>query len=375
MTDVSLVADFQGWTARNEHWLARSHKALTSRAARERPREPLVLCGHGVKLSVHHGALIVRNGFTHYPQQQETLRLFKGDRTLPPRIIMLDGSGSISFEVLAWLGEQNIPLIRIGWQGDVISTIGGPGSTYLSERIAWQTETRNDPEARLSFCCDLIAEKVCNSVTTMRTALPNTPARTAAIEVAEIVAARLDRRQVRSVMDIHMAEARAAGAYFKAWKGMPLRWKGLKQRPVPERWLTAETRRSYSLRIRSTNRNASHPVNAMLNYGYAVLHSQVQAGLVADGYDPARGVMHESRLDSRAFVLDMIEPGRPAVDAAVLKFVAANALSASDFAIRSDGVCRLAPQLTKRLCEIVGSLRQTSVAPGHIIPEAGLPIG
>ena len=141
MTDVSLAADFQGWTARNEHWLAQSHKALTSRAARERPREPLVLCGHGVKLSVHHGALIVRNGFTHYPQQQETLRLFKGDRTLPPRIIMLDGSGSISFDVLAWLGEQNIPLIRIGWQGDVISTIGGSGSAYLPERIAWQTAT------------------------------------------------------------------------------------------------------------------------------------------------------------------------------------------------------------------------------------------
>ena len=343
--------DFQGWTVRNEHWLDQSHRALTSRAARERPREPLVLCGHGVKLSVHHGALIVRNGFTHYPQQQENLRLFKGDRTLPPRIIMLDGSGSISFDVLAWLGEQNIPLIRIGWQGDVISTIGGPGSAYLPERIAWQTATRNDPEARLSFCCDLIAEKVRNSVTTMRTALPNTPARVAAIEVAEIVAARLDRRQARSVMDIHMAEARAAGAYFKAWKGMPLRWKGLKQRPVPERWLTAETRRSYSLRIRSTNRNASHPVNAMLNYGYAALHSQVQAGLVADGYDPARGVMHESRPDSRALVLDLMEPRRPAIDAAVLKFLGKEALSRADFVIRSDGVCRLAPQLARRLCQ------------------------
>ena len=344
-----------GWTDRNEHWLAQSRKTRAVRAARERPREPLVLCGHGVKLSVHHGALIVRNGFTHYPQQQETRRLFKGDRTLPPRIIMLDGSGSVSFDVLAWLGEQNIPLIRIGWQGDVISTIGGPGSAYLPERIAWQTATRNDPEARLSFCCDLIAEKVRNSVTTMRTALPNTPARVAAIEVAEIVAARLDRRQVRSVMDIHMAEARAAAAYFRAWRGMPLRWKGLRQRSVPDRWLTAETRRSYSLRIRSTNRNATHPVNAMLNYGYAVLHSQVQTGLVADGYDPARGVMHESRPDSRAFVLDMIEPRRPAVDAAILKFVAANSFSASDFAIRSDGVCRLAPQMAKRICEVANT--------------------
>ena len=35
-------------------------------------------------------SLLVRNGFTHYPQKQETYRYFKGDPDLPPRIIMLD---------------------------------------------------------------------------------------------------------------------------------------------------------------------------------------------------------------------------------------------------------------------------------------------
>jgi hypothetical protein len=49
------------------------------------------------------GALTIRNGFTHYPQKQETDRFFKGELTIPPRIIMLDGSGSISFDVLSWL--------------------------------------------------------------------------------------------------------------------------------------------------------------------------------------------------------------------------------------------------------------------------------
>ena len=243
---------------------------------------------------------------------------------------MLDGSGSISFDVLSWLSVQGIPLIRIDWQGDVISTIGGAGSAYLPERVAWQIATRADNEARLAFCCDLIVDKIANSATTLRTALPNTAARSAALELADVVTERLKRRQVGSVMDVHMAEARAAGAYFKAWKGLPIRWKRLKQRPVPDRWLHAETRRSFSLRFRSTNRHASHPVNAMLNYAYAILHSQVQTELVAAGYDPARGVMHESRLDSRAFVLDMIEPRRPFVDAAILKFVAANAFFGAD---------------------------------------------
>jgi hypothetical protein len=38
-------------------------------------------------------------------QKQETFRFFKGDADLPPRVIMLDGSGSITFDVLAWLGR------------------------------------------------------------------------------------------------------------------------------------------------------------------------------------------------------------------------------------------------------------------------------
>ena len=52
-------------------------------------RKPLELVGHGVRLRVHQGTLLVQNGFTHYPQKREELRLFPGDRRLPSRIIAL----------------------------------------------------------------------------------------------------------------------------------------------------------------------------------------------------------------------------------------------------------------------------------------------
>ena len=66
------------------------------------------------------------------------------------------------------------------------------------------------------------------------------------------------------------------------------------------------------------SRNAAHPVNAILNYAYAVLQSQVQIKAVADGYDPMLGIMHYERDGSPAFVFDMMEPERPKVDRAVL---------------------------------------------------------
>jgi CRISP-associated protein Cas1 len=89
--------DDAAWPERCEHWLAESRKAICRRAVRERSKQPLILCGHGVSLRIQGGALTIRDGFTHYPQKQETYRFFKGELTIPPRIIMLDGSGSISF--------------------------------------------------------------------------------------------------------------------------------------------------------------------------------------------------------------------------------------------------------------------------------------
>jgi CRISPR-associated protein Cas1 len=43
------------------------------------------------------------------------------------------------------------------------------------------------------------------------------------------------------------------------------------------------------------NRHASHPVNAMLNYAYEVLKSQVRIAAVSQGLDPTIGYLHASR--------------------------------------------------------------------------------
>jgi CRISPR/Cas system-associated endonuclease Cas1 len=48
-------------------------------------------------------------------------------------------------------------------------------------------------------------------------------------------------------------------------------------------------------RRRAGNRNASHPVNAILNYAYTVLQGEIQIEAVAEGYDPTIGIMHEGR--------------------------------------------------------------------------------
>ena len=97
-------------------------------------------------LRIHGGALEIQNGLTHYPQQRETYLFFRGDVDLPERIILLDCDGSISFDVLSWLSEQKVSLIRIDWKGDIVCVAGASGYSANPFRVQWQLETRENPE-------------------------------------------------------------------------------------------------------------------------------------------------------------------------------------------------------------------------------------
>ena len=115
----------------------------------------------------------------------------------------------------------------------------------------------------------------------------------------------------------------------------------------------------YGIRLRSDgggyNRGATHPVNAMLNYAYGVLIARTQIRLVAEGYDPTLGIMHQKkqfRGISPAFVLDHMEPMRPVVDRAVLQIINETTFTGADFAIQIDGVCRLNPELARRVAQL-----------------------
>jgi CRISPR-associated protein Cas1 len=134
-------------------------------------------------------------------------------------------------------------------------------------------------------------------------------------------------------------EANCAVAYFRSWVGMPVKWRGTSRRPIPDNWRSVGQRSSpYHL---AGNRNAAHPVNAILNYAYATLESEIRIKTISEGYDPTIGIMHEGRDGSSKFIFDLMEPERPRVDRAVLDFVRRQVFDPADFVIRTDGVCRL----------------------------------
>jgi CRISPR-associated endonuclease Cas1 len=343
------------WQVRGEHWMRHSANIATvsKRKKRERNTVPLILCGHGVSLRIRHGALVIRDGFTHYPQQQKTYCFFPRDLDLPPRIILLDGSGSISFDVLTWLSQQGVSLARVSWTGDVAAVASGCGYAGDQDKLRWQQETRSDQNRRFAFATDLIRHKLIASQRTLEEQVPSSAARDIALSKASSAIERLGRESFSDMNYIFAIEGECASAYFAAWRGMKLQWKGLSRRPVPEGWLAYSGRSSFANVGRKENRNASHPVNAILNYAYAVKLAALQMQCIADGYDPTIGIMHASEPGKPAFLLDLIEPERPNVDAEVLRLIRQQPLASADFIIRPNGSCRLSPQFARTVATLV----------------------
>jgi CRISPR-associated protein Cas1 len=88
---------------------------------------------------------------------------------------------------------------------------------------------------------------------------------------------------------------------------------------------------------------------------------------IGEGYDPTIGIMHKGNDGSAAFVFDLMEPKRPAIDRKVLEFIKGHVFDPADFVIRSDGVCRLNSEMAR--C-IVGLVAQVLVV---AVPIAAAP--
>lgn len=117
----------------------------------------------------------------------------------------------------------------------------------------------------------------------VRAKISNQAAALALLQIPDAARLRAIMRAVRSGDSGNM-EAVAAAAYFPALFG------------------------------RDFKRSDDSPVNACLNYGYAILRSTVAKQLCAYGFEPSLGIFHHSELNAFNLADDMMEPFRPLVD-------------------------------------------------------------
>jgi hypothetical protein len=132
--------------------------------------------------------------------------------------------------------------------------------------------------------------------------------------------------------------------YWKTLKDTPLHF-GRSQH-VPDYWRTFGLRRSIRTGVA---RNAVNPANAMLNYLYGVMASEITIALHAVGLDPALGIMHTDRDNRASLAYDLIEPVRPILDRWFFQWLQSTTFSRRDFIEDTSGGVRVVRPLSSHL--------------------------
>jgi CRISPR-associated endonuclease Cas1 len=355
------IKDDVAWADRCNYWIKKTAPKSRQFVQRAGIRQPLILTGHGVNLRIEKGSLLVRDGFTHYPQQRETWRFFPGDWRLPSRIVVVDVNGGLSFAALTWLSEHNIPLIQINWRGEIINVVSENPEKSISERRKSQLIAKNGDGA-LKIALKLIKAKIANSIDTLRNAFPRSGNIDQAINKLENEFNQLKRSPPQTISQLMGVEGRVGYAYFDAWRTCPIKWKGTDRHPIPSDWHQIGRRSSKLGTISHPNRNANSPINAMLNYAYAILESQVRMEVVAAGLDPTIGILHGNARGQHGLVFDLMEPLRPIVDRKILEFVQSRTFHPADFILCENGNCRLNPEMARTVVRHITSDYSTVIA-------------
>jgi CRISP-associated protein Cas1 len=206
----------------------------------------------------------------------------------------------------------------------------------------------------------LIGEKISAGISTLRTVFPNSDIQKGVIDRLEKRGAEIRNfRKSITISQLLGIEGDCAAAYYRTWLGIPLKWTGLKHRPIPENWVEISPR---TMTWRRRARVAHHPVNAMLNYGYGILAHHLKAQVIAAGLDPTIGIIHGNSGNPIPLVYDLMEPLRPVIDRQVLEFARSITFTPGDFTITKWGGCRLNPQLARAVATKVAQINPESGA-------------
>ncbi len=296
----------------------------------------LAVSGYAVRISVASGHLCIRDGVS---TNRREIRLSRVNPDLR-RLVVHGHAGTISLDALCWLRDTGIAFTHVDHDGAVIA-MSGPGSINDVRVRRGQALASTHPLG-VDLGRLLIEAKVERQRSVLRDRGGHAKAVTGLTDALEIL------RTAASIVDIRFLEARAAAMYWDAWDGVPIRFAARDRARVPGHWLTFTTRHS---QISASQRKASDPINALLNYTYGILEAEAQLASVRVGCDPAMGVIHSDKLNRASFACDLMEPIRPLVDSFVLTMLEKRTFRADDFFETREGNCRLMPPLANALAQ------------------------
>ena len=239
--------------------------------------------------------------------------------------LVVHGNADVSSALLRELCWRDRCVVWCSWSGRVIGWSRGADSPNGLQRVRQHVASA---EGRLDIAQQMVAAKIANQATLLRR---NGDAPEA---VARMRRLQRDTLEAPSLTDLLGVEGEAASLYFGAFSTMlegraarfaASQWKGRCRRPAPD------------------------PVNAALDYTYAILLGECVRALVACGLDPHAGFLHSSSRNKPALALDLMEEFRaPVADSVVVRALRNGEMDEADFTSVM-GACRMTDRGRKQL--------------------------
>ncbi len=301
------------------------------------PRHGVVtLAGYGINARVDRGHLLLQDGIGVDRRQARLPRVGHGLK----RLVVIGSDGMVSLAALRWLADQDASFVMLDREGTVLATTGPVRPSDAKLRRAQALAHTSD--AALRIARELIAHKLTGQESVVRNKLLDSEtARTIAQYRAQLTSAA-------SISELRLIESHAALTYWSAWRNLSVNFPKNALPRVPEHWRTFKSRHSP---LTGSCRLAANPVNAILNYLYALLESEARTAVATLGLDPGLGVLHVDTSARDSLACDVMEPVRPQIDGYVLDWITREPLSRDWFFEQRDGNCRLMAPFAVQLAE------------------------
>ena len=265
---------------------------------------------------------MLRSGFGCSSVPDRERRLSRGVHAVRA-IIVLNITGNLSTAAIQWCADQRIALYVLDRDANLTALTHPPIPHVISLR---RLQYNVDP---FTLAKEILYRK-------LDACIKSKPIITKSfIQTAESII------QAKTLESLRLIEARAAIIYWSTWNNCVIRWK---EKDIPAEWKSFTQRASG---ITSKGYKATHPVNAILNYAYAILAGQVERSLQIAGLDVAVGSLHADQDGRASLVFDLMEPLRPVIDQTIFTWVSQQRWRRSDFVIDRQGVIRVHPQLAR----------------------------
>jgi CRISPR-associated endonuclease Cas1 len=297
----------------------------------------LTLTGFGIKVRMQSGHLEIEDGTGPERRKIRLARIGHGLK----RLVCISEDGFATLGALKWLADVGVSFSMLNRTGRVLLVTGPTAPSDARLRRAQALALGNGVGLEISRA--LIDAKLEGQERLTRERLNDLPTADAIATLRERLPGADTAEVVRNL------EARAAAAYFAAWRDTPVLWPKADMLRIPEAWHTVGNRHSP---LSGGPRLAITPIHAILNYCFALLESETRLALSLLGLDPGLGMgLHTDTPNRDSLALDVLEPVRPQVEKWLLGWIMQEPLRRADFFETTTGNCRLMSHLCAKLSE------------------------